>query len=247
MDDRSTKVIALLDVLGFESLLRERGLERMLADYKKLIAIVEGMDGCMCLAPIPNGDGTASVGAGYLALDKTFFSDTFLIWSDYDAFKLPAFCQMCSDFFCQSMELGLPIRGGIAVGTAHMDSKTGIFMGLPLVEAARAETAQDWLGISFGASFACEPYNRFTDVRTVLPCKFHHKREPKYDGLLPGIVLDWPRHWRQSRKTDVRPVVRAMNLSPSVSRYYENALRFVEFSEGKHDWHLTSDHVDYGS
>ena len=247
MGDRSTKVIALLDVLGFESLLIERKLERMLKDYEQLTAIIDKMEGCVCIAPLPNGDGTSCVGVGYLAVDKAFFSDTFLIWSDYDAFKLPAFCQMCSDFFCQSIELGLPIRGGIAVGAAHMDNKTGVFMGLPLVEAARVEAAQDWLGISFGASFSNDPYNHFADVRTLLPCKFHHKQQPKYSGLLPGMVLDWPRHWRETRKTDVRSVLRAMNTNASFSHYYENTLRFVDFSESKHDWHLTSDHVGIDS
>lgn len=247
MDDRSPKVIALLDVLGFESLLRGRGLEKMLADYAKLTAIVEKMEGCLCIAPLPNRDGTSNVGVGYLALERAFFSDTFLIWSDYDEFKLPAFCQMCSDFFCQSIELRLPIRGGIAVGDAHMDSKTGVFMGIPLVEAARVESAQRWLGISFGASFAKEPYNHFADVRTLLPYRAHHKSEPKYDGLLPGMVLDWPRHWRESRKNDVRPALKSMDTDASFSPYYVNTLSFVDFSESKHDWHLKKDHIGIDS
>jgi hypothetical protein len=43
MKPRSTKVVALFDVLGFENLLTLRGLDRMLQDYAKLTAIVDKM------------------------------------------------------------------------------------------------------------------------------------------------------------------------------------------------------------
>ncbi len=197
MKSRSTKVIALFDVLGFENLLVLRGLDRMLQDYGKLTAIVDKMNGCMCIQSIPNGDGTCSPAVGYLATAQAYFSDTILLWSDYDTFRLPAFCQMCSDLFSESLELGLPVRGGIAVGDAHLDANSGVFVGIPLVEAARVESAQLWLGISFGVSFASEPYCRHFDPRTVLAYGAHRKRERKYDGLVPGMVLDWPRRWRE--------------------------------------------------
>jgi hypothetical protein len=243
MKPRFTKVVALFDVLGFESLLVLRGLDRMLQDYAKLTAIVDKMDGCMCIRSVPNGDGTSSPAVGYLETAQAYFSDTFLLWSDYDTFRLPAFCQMCSDFFCESLELGLPVRGGIAVGDTHLDADSGVFVGLPLVEAARVEAAQLWLGISFGASFAKEPFSSHFDPRTVLAYRAHRKREPKYDGLVPGMVLDWPRRWRESRTGDVRSLLTSMNSATAFHDYYEHTLRFVDYSEQHHDWFLRSDHI----
>jgi hypothetical protein len=243
MEPRSTKVVAVFDVLGFESLLRSRGLDRMLQDYAKLTAIVDKMDGCMCIRPIPNGDGTFSPAVGYLATAQAYFSDTILLWSNYDAFKLPAFCQMCSDLFCESLELGLPMRGGIAVGDTHLDADSGVFVGLPLVEAARAESAQLWLGVSLSASFAVEPFNHNFDLRTVLAYRAHRKRGRKYAGLLPGMVLDWPRRWRENRKGDVRSLVTSMDSDPEFHRYYKHTLRFIDYSENHHDWFLRSGRI----
>src|SRR5947209_6990404 len=113
MKPRSTKVVALFDVLGFESLLVLRGLDRMLQDYANLTAIVDKIDGCVCIRPVPNGDGTFSSAVGYLVTAQAYFSDTIVLWSDYDTFRLAAFCQICSDLFCESLDLGLPLRGGI--------------------------------------------------------------------------------------------------------------------------------------
>lgn len=240
---RSTKVVALFDVLGFENLLTLRGLDQMLDDYAKLTAVVDRMDGCLCIRSVPNGDGTFSPAVGYLVTAHAYFSDTILLWSDYDAFRFPAFCQMCSDFFCECIELGLPVRGGIAVGDTHLDADSGIFVGPPLVEAARVESAQMWIGISFGASFAREPYSSHFDPRTVLAYAKHRKRDPKFDGLVPGMVLDWPRRWRESRKVDVRSLLTTMDSDPKYHGCYAQTLDFVDYSELHHDWFLRSDEM----
>ena len=64
-----------------------------------------------------------------------------------------SFLQTCMEFFCQSIVAGIPLRGCVATGFAVMDSYKSIYLGNPLVEAARGEPAQDALGIAFGRSF----------------------------------------------------------------------------------------------
>lgn len=241
MKHRSIKIIALLDVLGFENRLRSRGLDSLLVDYGKLTAIVDRMDGCLCVGSVPSEDGTRSPAVGYLATEQAYFSDTILLWCDYDVFRLPAFCQMCSDLFAECLELGLPVRGGIGVGEAHMDKDSGVFVGQPLVEAARVEAAQMWLGVSFGPSFASEPYSSCFDPRTVLAYAAH--RKPGTEARVPGMVLDWPRRWRESRHRDVRAILSAMDCDPAFHPYYDHTLRFVDFSERNHDWFLRQEGI----
>jgi hypothetical protein len=58
----------------------------------------------------------------------------------------------CADMVCEALKMGLPLRGALAVGKAVMHSRTGTFVGAPVVEAAKLEQSQDWLGVSLGPS-----------------------------------------------------------------------------------------------
>jgi hypothetical protein len=53
----------------------------------------------------------------------------------------------------------LPLRGRMAVGEAILDKTNGVHLGVPLVEVARLERAQEWIGCSVGPSFGVPPYN----------------------------------------------------------------------------------------
>ena len=49
--------------------------------------------------------------------------------------------QMCIDLFCYGLELGIPLRGGLDVGDAHMDKTKNTYLGPALIDAAEAEKA----------------------------------------------------------------------------------------------------------
>lgn len=235
-DERSAKVVALLDILGFESQLAARGLDKLIEDYRQLEAVVDSVQGMVCVMPVPNGDGTFSPAVGFLAIDKAYFSDTIIVWADYDAFKLPAFFQTISELICKSIELQLPLPGAIAAGDCLLSSESGTFVGAPVVEAARAEAAQNWIGVGFGKSFADREYGHFADARTIIPYRRHRKRHNKYREMLMEIVLDWPRHWRQTRTEDILLMIEEMNTTPNAMSYYENTKHFAIHSELKQDW-----------
>lgn len=236
MKIQSTKVIALFDILGTKNRMTTLGIDGVLATYDKLATFVDKQTGTMVIRPVPAGDGTFCPAVGWLEVEKGYFSDTFLLWADYEAFRLPAFMKMCIDLFCYSLELGIPLRGGLGVGYAHMDKTNNIYLGPALIDAAEAEKAQRWLGISCGASFNQKPFTGPFDPRLMLAYTKHQKLGTKYK--LPGLVLDWPRLWRETRKTDATMNLNAMNIEPDCADIYTCANEFVAFSLKSHDWFL---------
>ena len=227
-------MLALFDVLGFESRLNRMGLDGLSVAYDALIKVVQTMNGMMVIRPVPNDEGSFHPAIGFLRTGQTYFSDTIILWSDYDDFRLPAFCKMCCALMCESVRVGLPVRGALSVGEAIMDSSSGVFLGMPLVEAARMEAAQRWLGVSFGHSFSREPYNRQFDARLVMPYSQHFKDEQVRQT--PHLVLDWPRHWRQEKFGDLPAAISTLDIEPPFHDYYANTLAFVTHSEQQHDW-----------
>lgn len=128
---------------------------------------------------------------------------------------------------CHSLEIGLPLRGALALGEAVLHSERGVYLGQPLIDAARMEHAQRIIGTSFTRSFM----NQIVPERYLVPFATHLK-DVRTDQF-QGNVLDWPRHWRATRKADVREVVRALNKLPSATAYYDNTLRMVDASEAR--------------
>jgi len=75
------------------------------------------------------------------------------------------FMVRCADMVCEALKLGVPLRGALAVGPAVMHSRTVTFVGAPLVEAARLEQSQDWLGVSLGDSMLAADVSREPGTR----------------------------------------------------------------------------------
>jgi len=119
-----------------------------------------------------------------------------------------------------------------------------VFLGEPLVEVARTERTQEWIGASFGPSFSKPGFNDGFYLNTVLPYKSHYK--DRTSDYATGMTVDWPRRWRESRKSDPRPVLRALDRDPTFSAYYEQTARFIDFSENNHDWFRRGGRLEYG-
>lgn len=134
---------------------------------------------------------------------------------------------VCNEILCRSLEVGLPLRGALALGEAVLHLDKGIFLGQPLIDAARMEVAQLLIGASFTSSFM----GQIVPPRYVVPFNTHLKNA--CEGLFEGHVLDWPRHWRKTRNKELRKVIQSLNTSPAASAYYENTLRLIEASEAR--------------
>jgi hypothetical protein len=60
------------------------------------------------------------------------------------------------------------------------------------------------------------------------------------------MVVDWPRRWRETRETDIRSLISAMDSDPNFSEYYTRTLKFINFSKRNHDWFKKERHLEYG-
>ena len=64
------------------------------------------------------------------------------------------------------------------------------------------------------------------------------QQKPGTEYRLPGLVLDWPRRWRETRKTDATATLAAMDTELKYAPPYRCAVEFVAFSLRSHDWFL---------
>lgn len=62
------------------------------------------------------------------------------------------FLDVCNDVMCRGLEVGLPLRGGISIGEAVFDQSRNIFLGKPIIDAARLENGHQLIGASFSVS-----------------------------------------------------------------------------------------------
>lgn len=172
-------------------------------------------------------------------LRHAFFSDTFLLWIKRDPLLNPligGFLEKCSIVFCKALKRGIPLRGTISIGTSIMDEEKHIFLGKPLVEAAKAEPHQRWLGIAIGKSIV-DSIDQFhpMDMEYLLPFYNHLKYDS--DPLLSDFVLDWFAYWNKNESTDVKEIIESMNTETAFDNYYKNTLSYVMASKQRyHIW-----------
>lgn len=147
-----------------------------------------------------------------------------------------SFLQVCMEFFCEAVKAGIPLRGCISTGMATMDKHQSIYFGRPLVEAARGEPAQNAIGVAFGRSF-----NNYHPVynRYFIPYLGHIKENDSKGSFLSPMMLDWPRFWRDhygSQNISIADCINQMNTNPAFLSYYDNAIKFADFSEQHQNW-----------
>ncbi|MFM0046277.1 hypothetical protein [Paraburkholderia sediminicola] len=136
---------------------------------------------------------------------------------------------VCNEMICHSLEIGLPLRGALALGEAVLHKERCVYLGQPLIDAARMEHSQRIIGASFTRSFM----NQIVPPRYLVPFDKHLK--DARDGLFQGSVLDWPRHWRATRKTDLREIIRSLNTLAAAAAYYDNTLCMIDASDARAD------------
>jgi hypothetical protein len=230
MTDDNDTLICLLDVLGFESLFNKFGLDAIEAKYKELIAVAEEQN--IEVAFLISPDGHPMVGSPNI--NSAYFSDTIIFWCKYDTFRMEVLMNCMRELICKSIEIGLPLRGSVSVGQVKIDQERGIFLGNPIIAAARAESVQKWIGITLSKTFDNKHYGSGFKADVILQYDKHLK-EGGRDRVIP-LVIDFPRHWRLKRETSLIDAINKLNVDDNYSEYYTNTLAFVQFSEENHDW-----------
>lgn len=232
-------VLAFLDVLGFSARVQRLGLSEVYQQYQDVIALTQQRtEGRVIISSMPTGDGGLAFVGGYRTLSHAYFSDTILLWVKHETFVMESFLDSVLQFFCEALARQIPIRGCIAFGKAAMDRSRGIFLGEPIIEGYRGESAQKWLGISFAPSLQQPPFGWVGSLHHVIPFSRHLK--PGLEALVVPLVLDWPRRWRDDYASrvgaDAATQLSRMDVEPRFAEYYSNATRLVEVSEQGEAW-----------
>lgn len=234
-------LIAFLDVLGFEALLNRIGLEALTERYEGLLSVALGPQSesrpWSRAQTIVLGERTPAL--MWLPIRTAYFSDSLLLWVAYHPGHVEEFLNRCARVFCEALAQGLPIRGAISAGRATLNKERGIYLGLPLIEAVRLEGKSDWIGVSLAASWQSET------LRIPVPPDMVFVYDPPLkqggDILFSGLVLDWPRVWRESREDSALPHLESLRLPElpqELKARYDAASTFWLHSEKNQDWCL---------
>lgn len=229
-------MIGFFDVLGFKSWLEREELAAVHSAYRSLMeqAVVTPSMRCLGIHETAPGTGVPTLFA--LPAEHAYFSDTIVVWVPLVRLFVAPFNARCADLVCESLAMGIPLRGAIAIGEAVMDKTTGTYLGPAIVEAAELEHAQDWLGASLGPSAAWPEFQRALDPTGVMLYDAPLKRET--EPFASGLVLDWPRRWRErTGNDDLVAAIDRIDRDDRFGRYYQHARAFAAYSLANPDWY----------
>ena len=233
-------MFAMFDVLGFSRWLDSVGLQAVLDAYHLLIErVVVRPNEKGGLSAVQTRDGSIFAVTGPPGF--AYFSDTIILWHPLVPPFVDDFVTRCSSLICEALAMDIPLRGAITLGDAVLDRDSDFFLGAPIVEAARVEKAQNWLGLTFGQTAMWSQFLAQIHGTAIIeyppPAKEHLK------AYVSPIVVDWPRRWRDKHGECPSIKLRQLNRDPAYASYWENTIAFAEFSRGKHDWHLRPEEI----
>ncbi|MGH6840660.1 MAG: hypothetical protein ACREDV_00980 [Methylocella sp.] len=233
-------MIALLDILGFSSRLAGKGVDHVYAEYRSLVERVIIQEPLMCIGGVRVPGENGRVPAVYSAdIRYAYFSDTILLWMPLNPFFPGPFIQRCADLVCEALRIGMPLRGAISLGEGYMHKQTGTFVSDAIVEAARLEAAQNWIGVGFAPSATWDQFVAELSPTQIIEYEVAVKEEK--ENLRSPLALDWPRRWRETQTTLLTDCLSELTPNDANALYYTNAIAFVHWSEKHHDWHKKSD------
>ncbi|KKK89359.1 hypothetical protein LCGC14_2733910 [marine sediment metagenome] len=200
------RFIGMLDILGFTRLVEERGIMEIHKVISELFRSVQRGTSI---------DFSATIDGRYyrhpaVRLDYFIFSDTILIWKDYqeiseDNREVIGNCEIFREFnmgieaiIRNALRKNIPLRGGLAFGESIItidksDNNNNEIIGQSIVDAYLVGEAQNWIGVAFHSScldfiqHKCDPRVFKHDK---LP--FHEKRRSAIrKGYATNYTLEW--------------------------------------------------------
>jgi hypothetical protein len=229
-------MLGFFDVLGFSARIAHDGVDKVYADYQELITRVLAQEAMTCIGAIRWQNEALRVPAVFsVEVRYAYFSDTIMLWLPLHPTFAGPFLQRCADLICEALRMGIPLRGSIALGEGFMHKRSGMYLGQHVVDAAKLEAAQNWIGVGMAPS-ACWP--KF--LAEVSPTQIIEYEVPVKDGsdsLRSPIALDWPRRWRATQSNSLQDRLRSLSPGDRHGIYYLNALAFADWSERYQDWY----------
>lgn len=239
----SRYALAMFDILGFSSWLKEEGIGVVLDSYHALIerAVIKPNEkGGLGAFQTPEGALLAAIRPP----DYAYGSDTLLMWCPLIPPIVGDFVERCGDLMCEALSMGIPLRGALALGDAVLDSESNFFLGEPMVEAANLEKGQNWIGFTFCNSAVWTPF--LAQLHGTAVIEYQPPMKEKFKEYASPIVVDWPRRWRDKHGDCPSKKLRELR-NPEYPMYWDNTLKFAEYSREKHDWHLRPEELPEGA
>lgn len=191
---KANRYIAMVDILGFTELVRRNSIDR-------IVRVVEYIYTKASDVPVTwatsSRDGTQHSGTS--ALNKLYFSDTFIFWSppingslQYEQELVRLFFNAIGQVLFNGFIAGIPLRAGLAFGESYINLERGTLVGQAIVDAYETESAQDWIG---GALHSGCPVDGLLAplplvVDYPVPTKLFNKKPIKYalNWTRPGVT-----------------------------------------------------------
>lgn len=184
------------------------------------------------------------------------FSDCLLLWSDpLDGLEPEQFARTAGSFLwnlCAEMgrllRANVPFRAGVSEGPVFIYPDLNIYAGRPIVEAAKLESCQDWLGAAM--LFADHPdrlikrpgqiygagersmFEHFTVPDVPVPLK---KSTPEYLSEHTVMALNWALSVQEQKgptyeklRTELQALQVKAGTDTGIQEKYERAIQFLE-------------------
>jgi len=130
-------------------------------------------------------------------IEKTWFSDTFLLYSRGNAPSSFAAIEATTRWFVYYLiSDGIPVRGAMAYGDFYADKENNIFFGQALIEAYHYGENQDWIGfvlcpsaVNQMAAIGLPANKRLNYAYWNIPYKKHKKADGILQKSLPAYII----------------------------------------------------------
>jgi hypothetical protein len=222
-DARAERFVGIFDVLGFKDFVSKTSLDDVRAAYHQLL--VNAKDGTDLPIFKIYHDRPPEVERETVPFHV--FSDTILIWQHGSGGEhLQNFFQAAALLIASSVEIQLPLRGGISYGECIMDERNNIFLGQPLIDAHETESAQEWIGAAYHKSVLSSPYGEnFVKFGRDQICEYKAplKRCAKVD--LSGYV-SWWHGYASPNVIDDLMMLRSRSTRRNVRKKFDNTIEF---------------------
>jgi hypothetical protein len=232
MSSKQTVLLAVFDILGFSSRVRNSSLSEVRRTYDLLLDRTARRNELDSFDLMPAGD-TKVPALLRLDVESVVFSDSVFAWVPLRRGFANPFLKWCCHFICEGLGMDVPIRGAIAAGEAILDRESSTYLGKPILEAHELEAAQNWIGLAFSHQATWPPL--IADIAPELLMEFPI---PLKTGNVLPLTLDWPRVWRSVHGDCPSGKLRSLaQCQPeAVRKYYIHAAELAEHALKHANW-----------
>lgn len=139
--------MGVFDVLGFKNFVAAHSLDEVIEAYEGLVAAAAELAQFRVVKVSAGKPGSVRVDTEHVL--HAIGSDTLFLWqAGARGEDVQNFFDFAAYLVAASVQLGLPLRGGIAFGECVMDREKMHFLGQPIIDAHLVETTQEWAGVA---------------------------------------------------------------------------------------------------